>query len=176
MKVFRFLHLVRPANIYKSSFLKAVAEFQTESRDLDIDGQALERDFSSYVSRVRGWAFGKNLLPGYVPESVYWLVDGKRYIGKVSVRHRLIPHLRKIGGHIGYEIRPSQRRRVYGTMILRLALLKARQLGIKRALVTCDETNIGSRKIIEANGGILENAVAMGRGQPKKLRFWIKNY
>jgi len=169
------VRLARPNIIYKSSFLKALAEFQKEGRDLDCDKKELARDFSAFVAKIKSWSKGKNLPPGYVPESVFWLVAGQEFIGKTSIRHRLTPHLRKIGGHIGYEIRPSRRRRGFGTTILRLALRKARQLGIKRVLATCDETNIGSYKIIEANGGVLENAASMGRGQPKKLRFWIKN-
>jgi predicted acetyltransferase len=79
----------------------------------------------------------------------------------------------RIGGHIGYEIRPTQRKRGYGKLILRLALQEARALGIDRALLTCDCTNAASRRIIEANGGMLEDELQQGDGKPSKLRFWI---
>jgi len=81
--------------------------------------------------------------------------------------------LLKWGGHIGYEIRPSKRRHGYGTEILRLGLEKAKQVGLHKALVTCDETNIGSKKIIENNGGQFENALAIDGSPVKKLRYWI---
>jgi predicted acetyltransferase len=72
-----------------------------------------------------------------------------------------------MGGHIGYDVRPSARRRGHATAMLRAALPVARGLGIESALVTCDEDNVASRKVIEANGGVFEDQ----RGD--KLRFWI---
>ncbi len=167
--------LVRPNVIYKASFLQAWAEFAKDGSSLSLPDRAeVAGDFPAYVKKIRGWAQGKNLRPGYVPESVYWLVIGNKYIGKISIRHRLTPHLRRIGGHIGYEIRPSERQKGYGTLILKLALLKARRLGIERVRISCDATNTGSRRIIEKNGGVLDGAVSQGKGLPKKLRFWIK--
>jgi predicted acetyltransferase len=61
----------------------------------------------------------------------------------------------------------------YGKELLELALPKAKALGIRRILVTCDETNIGSRKISEANGWVFENALEIGKGKPRKLQYWI---
>jgi predicted acetyltransferase len=78
-----------------------------------------------------------------------------------------------MGGHIGYEIRPVKRRQGYGTEILRLGLEKARELGLRKVLVTSDEDNIGSRKIIEHNGGIFENAIEIEGDPVQKLRYWI---
>ncbi|WP_261664423.1 GNAT family N-acetyltransferase [Deinococcus sp. Marseille-Q6407] len=71
---------------------------------------------------------------GFVHSEYRWLVEGKTYLGRVSLRHTLNDHLRESGGHIGYEIRPSQQRRGYGTLILRLALERARELGLERVL------------------------------------------
>lgn len=98
--------------------------------------------------------------------------NGAGFIGKVNIRHRLNKNLLKAGGHIGYTIRPSERRKGYGTLILRLALPKAKALGIKKALITCYEDNIGSRKIIEANGGVLEDTATTNEGVVKR-RYWI---
>ena len=78
-----------------------------------------------------------------------------------------------MSGHIGYEIRPSKRRQGYDTKILRLGLEKARELDLHRVLVTCDEDNIGSKKIIEHNGGMFENAIEIEGDTVKKLRYWI---
>jgi len=94
-------------------------------------------------------------------------------IGRVTLRHQLTEWLLKAGGHIGYDIRPSKRRIGYDSQILALVLPKARELGLTRVLVTCDETNIGSMKIIEANGGELEHVLEIAAGQPRVLRCWI---
>jgi predicted acetyltransferase len=79
----------------------------------------------------------------------------------------------RIGGHIGYQIRPTQRLRGYGKELLRLGLQKAYQLGFKRVLVTCDENNISSQKVIEYNGGQFENSVYVEGSPVRKLRYWI---
>ncbi len=168
------VRLVRPSVQYKKSFLAGLREFDREgTQDRSYGLRDMLADFPRFVQILRGREKGIGLPKGFVPYSAFWLIDRSTLIGQVSVRRRLTPYLRKIGGHIGYVIRPSKRRRGYGTAILRLALLKAKKLGLKKVLVTCDTTNIGSRKIIEKNGGVLENAVAQGRRQPKKLRFWI---
>lgn len=168
------VQLVDPAIKYKDSYLKALAEFAQEGRSLEYRGIQPDEDFSSYIKRVCLFKKGIGLPDGYIPESVMWLVDGQEFIGEASIRHELTDFLRQIGGHIGYVIRPSKRKMGYGKQILKLSLDYIKTLGIKRVLLTCDETNIGSAKIIEANGGVLENAVDMGEGNPRKLRYWIK--
>jgi len=85
----------------------------------------------------------------------------------------LTSELERLHGHTGYEIRPSQRGRGYGTAILKLALPKAKEIGLNRVLLTCDETNIASRKIIEKNGGVLETKEENPATGVDKLRFWI---
>ncbi len=174
--------LIIPSAEYEKSYREALAETQGEERTvgthLDFNGT---ESFEKFILRLCGYKDGQNLPDGFVRESVFWLVDQGEFIGRVSIRHELTEHLRKIGGHIGYKIRPSKRRRGYGTLILSLALKKARTLGLKQALITCDETNIASRKIIEHNGGVLEDktsqampTVRQGNGKPDKLRFWIE--
>ena len=167
------LRLVSPADEYRDSYLAALREFQAEGRYADKDLAELARDFPAYVRGLCGRADRAHVAPGRVPETVLWLVDGGTYVGRLSIRHELNEYLSLIGGHIGYDIRPSLRRRGYGMQILRLALPHARALGLARVLVTCDETNIASRKIIEANGGLLENAVTEPGAAEATLRFWI---
>lgn len=106
-----------------------------------------------------------------MPASTRWLVDDGEFIGRVSVRHQLTEKLLQEGGHIGYGIRPSKRKMGYGTKILELALPLAKSLVIDKALLTCNDENLGSQKIIEKNGGVLENKVQL----PTKLerRYWI---
>ena len=143
---------------FKESYLDALREYHAEERFLTDDAGAISKDFSAFVEAEKGKARGENLPSGFIPETRYWLVDGDEYIGEAGVRHYLTPHLLQIGGHIGYVIRPSKRKQGYGKLILKLTLEKAKEMGIEKALLTCDITNEGSRKIIEGNGGVFENA------------------
>ena len=90
-----------------------------------------------------------------VPDTELWWVEGDQFLGRIAVRHRLTPALLERGGHIGYDVRPSARRRGHATAMLRDALKVAARLGIERALITCHVTNVGSRRVIELNGGVL---------------------
>lgn len=173
--------LAAPSEAFKQSFIEAVREFQADDypwnaggmgRYREVEVHVLERDFASFLSGLED-AAGRNVKPGFVPQTTYWLVEDAGFIGRVSVRHRLNENLMRVGGHIGYEIRPSRRRQGYGTLALRLGLEKAAALGIRKALVTCDATNRPSRSIILANGGKMEDQIEMGGGKPPKQRFWI---
>lgn len=166
------MQLVTPTKKFEKSWRAAVKEFNAEGKNGSWNNHGVPIDMDSYVQQCENYSQGKNLPEGKVPATTYWLIDEKELVGVVNIRHELTDHLRKIGGHIGYAIRPSARKRGYGTRILELALLKAKQIGITKALVTCDESNIGSQKIIEKNGGIFEDKV-MSDGE-YKLRYWIK--
>lgn len=164
-------YLIKPSVKYKNSFIEAVKEFKAEGRNADFNVQEMEKDFSKFLSHFEDQEKGINVPKGYVPASGFWLIDGDDFIGTVFIRHRLTKKLSQEGGHIGYEIRPSKRKSGYGSKILALALPKARELGISRVLVTCNDDNIGSYKIIEKNGGVLENKI-MVNGKLKR-RYWI---
>jgi predicted acetyltransferase len=84
-------------------------------------------------------------------------MDDGVWIGHLTFRPLINARYLQRGGHIGYEIRPSKRRQGYGTAMLRLGLDEARAHGLDRVLLTCNEDNAGSRKVIERNGGQLEN-------------------
>ena len=120
-----------------------------------------------FAASIRAAALEATPRPeGYVPTTELWWVDGE-VLGRIAIRHRLTPGLLEVGGHIGYDVRPSARRRGHATEMLRQALLIAGLMGIRRALITCDVGNIGSRTVIERNGGVLEDERA------GKLRFWV---
>lgn len=88
------------------------------------------------------------------------------------IRHELNDYLLQYGGHIGYGVRSSQRRKGYASQMLSLALPIAKELGINKAPITCDKNNIGSAKTIMNNGGILENEV--GNENEITQRYWIE--
>lgn len=112
-------------------------------------------DFSYYINQLDQFSIGIGIPANFVPHSTFWLInDDNKISGVVNIRHRLNENLHKRGGHIGYGIRPTERRKGYATKILELALIEAKKLGIYKALVTCDETNIGSVKTILKNKGV----------------------
>jgi predicted acetyltransferase len=173
------MELVLPSIQYKDSFLRSVAEYKetdtTNPRVDDLVGMKVEEvknNFEDYVAKKISQSRGENLPEGYVPCTHLWLVDNGEFVGRVDIRHRLTPHLLHEGGHIGYDIRPSKRGRGHGKTLLKLALAEAQKLGINKVLVMCHEGNIGSQKVIEANGGVLENTVTGADGKTI-LRFWI---
>jgi predicted acetyltransferase len=166
---FENVALESPSAQYKDSYLEALEEFQREGKYTYLDRDKLGADFGGFVEEIPAIRMEIN----NVPETEYWLINGDEYIGRVSIRHELNKELLMHGGHIGYAIRPSQRKKGYGVKILELGLEKARELSLTRVLLTCDSTNVGSRKIIESHGGILENEVEGKTGESTKLRFWI---
>jgi len=90
------------------------------------------------------------------PQTVLWWTAGDEYIGRLSIRHRLTPHLLYHGGNIGFEVRPTARRRGHATRMLAAALPLAADLGISPARLDCDVANVASRRVIEKNGGVLD--------------------
>lgn len=117
---------------------------------------------------------GINLPDSWVPDSTYWLVtDHNRIVGVVNIRHSLTEHLFNAGGHIGYGIRPSERRKGYATKLLALSLEKAKQLNITKALIVCDEVNTASEKTILHNSGVRDDDFIEEDGNVVR-RFWIE--
>ncbi|MFC7550133.1 GNAT family N-acetyltransferase [Plantactinospora sp. GCM10030261] len=173
--------LVGPTESVHRSFLAAMAEFQAEGRGRPDDATSLGEELRRYGTQwtdVTGFhRFVAELLAqvreeaprpdGWVPTTYLWWVDGPEYLGRLAVRHRLTPVLRELGGHIGYDVRPTARRRGHATAMLRAALPIAHRLGIDPALIMCDVTNVASRLVIERNGG----KPAGQHGD--KLHFWL---
>ncbi len=100
------------------------------------------------------------LPEGWVKSYKYFAVDDDKFIGLFSIREKLTDKLLQYGGHIGYAVNPKYWNMGYGTKMLELGLEKAKNIILEdRVLITCDDDNIGSAKIIEKNGGILENKI-----------------
>jgi predicted acetyltransferase len=158
-----------------ASFRAAVAEFRADTDYPvpwfvdDVDPQALvdPAAFEAYTARVLGERNPSGVRPGFVPMTTLWWVDRERFLGRLAIRHRLTPALEKLGGHIGYDVRPSARRQGHATAMLAAALPVARSLGISQAMVMCDKTNIASQRVIEAGGGRLLDITE------RKRRYWV---
>lgn len=114
-------------------------------------------------------------INGIVPETTYFCLDIDRniFVGAITIRHYLTGKLKHNGGHIGDGIRPSERRKGYGSAMIELALDEAKKMGINKVLMCCDKRNIASAKSIMNNGGIIENEVEIDG--VIKQRYWIDN-
>ncbi|MCC2337010.1 GNAT family N-acetyltransferase [Bacillus tropicus] len=131
-------------------------------------------NFPAMVQELLDAHNGVNLPQSWVPDSTYWLItDNNRIVGAVNIRHSLTEHLFNAGGHIGYGIRPSERRKGYATKLLELSLEKTKKLNITRALVVCDEGNTASEKTILHNGGVRDDDFIEEDGNVVR-RFWIE--
>lgn len=123
--------------------------------------------FRSYLKSYIQMSQGRRLPAHLAPQNVYWLYVQGWPVGIGKLRHALTDALREQGGHIGYAIRPEARGRGYGTVMLRLLLAEARRIGLREALLTCNEDNTASRRVIEKNGGRLAG-IAAGN-----CKYWI---
>ncbi|SNY40402.1 GNAT family N-acetyltransferase [Paractinoplanes atraurantiacus] len=108
---------------------------------------------------------------GWVHCSYRWIVEDDQYLGAIALRHTLNDMLLNYGGHIGYSVRPSARRRGLAGWAVSQILDEARTLPLDRVLITCDPGNIPSARTIESNGGVLED-IRTTDGKTVK-RYWI---
>ncbi len=169
------VYLTGPTLELKNEYLDFYQEWKDSGEDMV--PWVISKDPSNFEDMIQFLLDnekGENLPPNWVPDSTFWLVnENKKVIGAVNIRHRLTEMLSNCGGHIGYGIRPSERRKGYATQLLYLSLEKARKLGIQSALVVCDEKNKGSEKTILNNGGVPDVDYIEPDGNIVK-RFWIE--
>ncbi len=152
----------------------AIDEFQESEPDFEfVFHYDTSSPFQDYIEMVNGWPDGKNLPDVFVPNTFLVGIVDNKIVGRVSLRHQLTEYLENFGGHVGYGVVPSERNRGYATIMLKSVLPLALKLGIERVLVTCDEDNNASMKVIEKSGGILENIVEEPGKSIRKKRYWI---
>ena len=118
----------------------------------------------------------RDLPPDRVGEDKYWLVDDEKklFIGEIAIRHRLNDALAKRGGHIGYGVRCLEWNRGYGTRMLAMALEKAQEMHISPVLITCNDDNPASARVIEKNGFTLGDTIIVSRDgiDLRTRRYW----
>lgn len=169
------VYLTRPTIELKSEYLSFYQEWQESGEEMV--PWVISKDPSNFQEMIQfllDSEKGINLPENWVPDSTFWLVNEQnKVVGAVNIRHRLTDKLFNCGGHIGYGIRPSERRKGYATKLLSLSLEKAKELGIHKVLVVCDESNIGSKKTILNNGGVPDTDFIEEDGNIVK-RFWIE--
>jgi len=166
--------LVEPDLSYADEIIKYKEESLAESPI--INGSAGLDRFSSieiWFEELKKRSCEDTVPKGLVPSSTYLGVREKdNYIvGMIDIRHYLNEYLTQVGGHIGYGVRKTERNKGYAKQMLKLALEKCKELKIKKVLITCDEDNIASEKVILSANAKLED-IRNVDGENKK-RFWI---
>jgi len=126
-----------------------------------------------YLAILGRQSRGEDLPADRVPADLLAAVVDGELVGRSSIRHELNDWLFQYGGHIGYGVRPAYRRRGYATAILQRSLARLAELGVDRALVTCDDGNVASATVIERCGGVLENVVPGPEDEDPKRRYWV---
>ncbi|MBM7614330.1 GNAT family N-acetyltransferase [Alkaliphilus hydrothermalis] len=128
----------------------------------------------SYINSLINMENIKNLKPGYVSESSYWLLDeNDQVIGISKLRHDLTKELLNRGGHISYYLKKSERGKGIGTLLLKKILVEAKKLGIEKVLITTDVVNVSSIGIIIKNNGKLEDPRYDEKSKQNFNRYWI---
>ncbi|WP_104091638.1 GNAT family N-acetyltransferase [Arthrobacter sp. GMC3] len=170
------LKLVEPTVTFHKSWVEAKREWPDGHQDGSgiRPGDRFEttKDFEAWIERLTMPADPAMLFGGVqVTASRFWIVKHDTYLGAIELRHVLTPFMLEAVGHIGYNIRPTARRRGVATWALKAILPHASNIGLSRVLLTCDEGNLPSARTIEINGGVLEDIRSTELGV--KRRYWI---
>ena len=161
--------LVEPSGKYLESYREAYREYQA----MGIHTYGLtDPDSCDLFEKYENYRYERNLKSDRVGSDYYWLVDDEKdyFIGEITIRHRLNDVLRLRGGHIGYGVRCGEWGKGYATHMLALALPMAKALGIDRALITCNDDNRASARVMEKNGFRMEDKVQTDTGLTR--RYW----
>lgn len=171
------LHLRQP----EASDREQVMAYREEFLAIDsrMDGTcALNEydDFDAWLANVRAYSAPETTPAGKVPATQYLALDENEHlVGMVNLRHCLNDYLLEFGGHIGYSVRPADRKNGYAIQMLKLALDEAKALGLDRVRIACDRYNIASAKTIQANGGVLDGERYDPQDGTLTQRYWIEN-
>lgn len=158
---------------YKEAYKEMMLEWEKTNEHIYPGAIRRGADYNNWLEILESYRKNETCPSDLVPSDTFFLVnEDNRLLGAISIRHYLNEQLLRFSGHIGYGIRPTERRKGYAIAMLKLALEKCRDMGIKQVLIICDKDNIGSAKTIIANNGILENELVEDNGNIVQ-RYWI---
>ena len=172
------LKLVRPTKEYQEQAYEYINEFIEYNSQINGTG-GLDKYMDNYDEWLLKLDRDRNMIPGTVlgrmPSETFFLIreSDNKLLGIINIRLMLNEYLLNYGGHIGYGIRPTERRKGYNSYQLYLAMKYCLEKGLDKVLITCDKENLGSAKTIINSGGILENEVLEENGSMLQ-RYWIE--
>lgn len=168
------IYLKFPTIDDKESWMEYLKEYRSNNPKAKPLSCTENTNYEEWINKITNEHNGIVLESGRVPSSVYFLMNNNRIIGHLSIRHNIDNEFLSLyGGHIGYGVRPSERRKGYATIMLNLALEKCRKLGLEDVMVTCKEENIGSAKTIENNCGVLNETIYITEEDCNFKKYWI---
>jgi predicted acetyltransferase len=170
--------LIPPDRAYKDSYADALEEGLGEIPATADEIAWIREDFDDWLRADNDMSRRIILADGReiprVPFTTLWLVAGPRFLGRITLRHDIPPELALQGGHVGYAVRATARGQGYGQMMLEMARPVLRRLGINPALITCDDDNHASIRIIEKAGGKLQDTVDVAGAARPVRRYWLE--
>lgn len=168
--------LVEPSEIYAEQIREYRQDFLDANGSMDGCGPLRKcEDPITYISECKKYTRSETLPKEEVIATQFFYIrkSDDRLVGMIQVRHYFNDYLSQYGGHIGYSIKPSERRKGYATSMLNAVLPYCREIGLDKILITCIDSNIGSEKTILNNGGIYESTVYEPGKNCSLKRFWI---
>lgn len=168
--------LTRPTSEYASQIAEYRQEFLDAGDSMDGCGPLRRiEDPEEYIKICKEYEDPHTVPAHLVPATQFLFVraSDKKLCGMIQIRHIFNDFLEKFGGHIGYSVRPSERRRGYAKEMLKAALPFCKGIGLNKVLVTCIDGNIASEKTILSNGGEYESTVLEPNDNVSLKRYWI---
>ena len=168
--------LIRPTSEYASQIVEYRQEFLDAGDSMDGTGP-LRRTSNpeEYIQICLDHEDPLKVPSHLVPATQFFFIrkSDNKLVGMIQVRHHFNDYLEKYAGHIGYSVRPSERRKGYAKEMLEMVLPFCCKIGIDKVMITCIDGNIGSEKTILANGGIYESTIHEPNSDRNLKRFWI---
>lgn len=170
------IKLIEPTMEYEKEIQAFRQDFLSSTGSMDGCG-SLRRfeNIQDWIDQVSRLGNAETTPDDFVTMTQYICVreEDRKIVGVIQIRHYFNDFLEKYGGHIGYSVCPSERRKGYATQMLKMALPVCKSLGINDVLITCLKDNVGSRKVIQKNGGVYEKTVHETEKDVYLERYWI---
>ena len=169
--------LMRPTSEYASQIAEYRQEFLDAGDSMDGCGPLRRiEDPEEYIKICKDYEDPDRVPSHLVLATQFFFIRkcDNKLVGMLQVRHYFNEYLEKYAGHIGYSVRPSERRKGYAKEMLRAVLPFCREIGLAKVLISCIDGNVGSEKTILANGGVYESTVHEPNEDRDLKRFWIE--
>lgn len=168
--------LIAPSKKNEKKAFEYIQEFLKHNSEINgVGGLKRYDSYDEWLLKLEKDLDIPNIPEGKGPANTYFFIriQDSKIIGMITIRHKLNEFLLNRGGHIGYSIRPTERKKGYGNLMLKLGLEKCRELKLSKVLITCDKINVASAKVIQNNNGILENEVFSETFSEITQRYWV---